>query len=211
MPPNDPFYHFAYTTVCVCLPTYVLIFVPGALPWCTAMAKTLYPVMGRCTASLLDKLNFLPEWTQAYQADTSPPLEPIQPKRPKKVRSGSTEVAMALRTATGAAAPVLSPTVSRTLSGDASKPRRPVMTSPPPTSIRFDPEDMMHEKSQQSDNVIDEDAGPTAHVGPGDRSAEKNVTQVRQTGGMRDRGRSWSFFSKRQRKRDCQEAQSDPC
>ena len=213
MPPNDPFYHFAWTTIAVCLPTYILIFVltPGTFAGWRRIAKQVYSLPGRWSASLLDILfGYKPRWAETYISESSSPVEPqvpVQLRRPSKSRTGSTEVAMALRAATGTAATILSPALSRSMSREDQKlEKRPLpyaTSSPTANSIRFDFDNTPQKRPSQAD--FDEEVSPITPVRSGVRSGapanDKHGSRATQREKMNRDARSWSFrdvFASRQ-------------
>jgi len=197
MPPNDPFYHFAWTTIAVCLPTYILIFVlnaHGTLEWWRRSVMVSYSVPARWTAHLLEKVGYIPKWAQTHLA-TSPPSPdtvPGQLRRPGKPRTDSTQIAMAIRNATGTAATVLSPTMSRTMSseskGSEQMPRSHA-NSAPMTSLRWD-FNMSNQQMSRQECPDSEAVEPSAQL-------RLNGTESSPVGPLQDMGRSTRSWSLR--------------
>ncbi|GAB7348398.1 hypothetical protein MBLNU459_g6832t2 [Dothideomycetes sp. NU459] len=224
MPPNDSFYHFAWTTLAVCLPTYILILslnLPGGLGWWTTMSAATH----RRTAIFVGWFKYRPQWIRSRheREPQTPSLQPTLPIRPPKARSRSTEVAMGLRAATGTATmfspSVLSPVISRTMSADELKMegvlRANAAASPTATSVRFDFDAAAAAATtavanRSKPDLLAEEIGPTTPVeASAADSAEKNEAGVAERQGSvkgRRHGRSRSFMELfRRRKVDGEE------
>lgn len=164
MPQNDPFYHFAWTTIAVCLPTYILILclnMPGGLGWWSLAPA----VIRRHTTNCLDLISHRPQWMGTDRSKDPPSPQITSQGRPAKKRTRSTEVAMGLRAATGTATiftpTVLSPVMSRTISADEM---RTDAASPTLGSIRFDFSPTSNDHRPPLDMLEEEDIGPTTPV-----------------------------------------------
>lgn len=96
MPPDDPFSHFAITTLAICVPTYILI---GTLTWQSGLKwwrnkpRTMYIWVALQIAMLFNRTR----WAQALQKKRSEEQDDPLAARPRQVRSQSTEMAMLSR------------------------------------------------------------------------------------------------------------------
>ncbi|KAI9725128.1 MAG: hypothetical protein M1828_003470 [Chrysothrix sp. TS-e1954] len=112
IPTGDKFSHFAYSTIAICVPTYLLIGTlntEAGLAWWQGHLRIIWGAILAALICVLTSLHINPAW--AKPKDTKQEMDDNQKlaMRPRKRRSTSAEGNMLTRRTTNAGMPVLSP------------------------------------------------------------------------------------------------------
>ncbi|KAI9653280.1 MAG: hypothetical protein M1831_006115 [Alyxoria varia] len=185
-PSDGDFDHFAWTVVCVCLPTYFLIGSlnsQAGLDWWTRQTRVFYSYVGRGLTWFLALFNYQPRWAEHIRLNPEPEHPRTRRYRPRPARTYSTDMTALTPRDTFNGMPQLSPRMTspdgqgQSSAGRAEQPSSmPLSSNERNPTLRFDLQQRQTEEMDPSTEML---AIRSRDETPDNMKVEANHTNTR--------------------------------